>query len=49
MRAQGDGAAGEVLDHGTYEEDGTVTWETLMFPRKLRPTGSRTQISDGPA
>ena len=35
----GDGAAGEVFDHGTYEEDGTVTRETLMFPRYVAAYG----------
>ena len=30
-RANGDDAAGEVVDHGTYEEDGPVTREAPMF------------------
>jgi hypothetical protein len=32
---QGDGGdtVGEVDGHGTYEEDGPVTWEALAFPR----------------
>ena len=38
-RAQGDDAAGEVVDHGTYEEDGPVTWETLTFPRDTAVKG----------
>lgn len=48
-RAHGDDAAGEVVGHGTYEEDGPVTWEALTFPREERPTGSRAPISDGTA
>jgi hypothetical protein len=27
--------SGEVLHHGTYEEDGPVTWEVLVFPRVI--------------
>ncbi len=27
-------APGEVFDHGTYEEDGPGTWETLVSPRR---------------
>ena len=26
--------SGGVLHHGTYEEDGPVTWEALAFPRE---------------
>ncbi len=25
-----------MLHHGTYEEDGSVTWEVLVFPRVIR-------------
>jgi hypothetical protein len=28
-----------VLHHGTYEEDGPVTWEVLVFPRVIRSNG----------
>jgi hypothetical protein len=28
------GVSGGVLDHGTYEEDGPVTWEALASPRQ---------------
>ena len=49
LRVYGDDAAGKVVGHGMYEEDGPVTWETLTSPRKERPTGSRAQISDGAA
>jgi len=28
-----------VLHHGTYEEDGPVTWEALVFPRVIRSDG----------
>jgi hypothetical protein len=38
-RAQGDDAAGEVVGHGTYEEDDPVTWETLTFPRDKAENG----------
>jgi len=31
-KGRGDGATGEVVDHGTHAEDGTVTWEILTFP-----------------
>ena len=31
--------SGEVLHHGTYEEDGPVTWEVLVFPRVIRSDG----------
>ena len=31
--------SGEVLHHGTYEEDGPVTWEVLVFPREIRSDG----------
>ena len=34
IRADGDDTAGEVVDHGTYEEDGPVTWEEQ--PTRLR-------------
>ncbi len=47
-RGRGDGAAGEVFDHGTHQEDDPVTWETLAFPRDdtvLR--GAVSEISDG--
>ncbi len=27
-------APGGVFDHGTYEEDGPETWETLVSPRE---------------
>ena len=27
--------SGGVLHHGTYEEDGLVTWEALVFPRVI--------------
>ncbi len=33
QEGDGDGTVGEVDGHGTYEEDGPVTWEALMFPR----------------
>ena len=36
--------SGEVLHHGTYEEDGPVTREALVFPREvpvLRRAGDR--------
>jgi hypothetical protein len=36
---QGGGAAGEVDDHGTYQEDDPVTWETLTFPREVTAYG----------
>ena len=29
------GVSGGVFDHGTYEEDGPVTWEALAFPRPI--------------
>jgi hypothetical protein len=32
-------AAGGVLHHGTYEEDGPVTWEALVSPREFRCYG----------
>jgi hypothetical protein len=28
-----------VLHHGTYEEDGSVTWEILASPREIRSDG----------
>ncbi len=28
-----------MLHHGTYEEDGPVTWEVLVFPRVIRSNG----------
>ena len=31
--------SGEVLHHGTYVEDGSVTWEVLAFPREIRSDG----------
>ena len=36
---EGRSAAGEVFDHGTYEEDGPVTWEILISPRVLEADG----------
>ncbi len=36
MGEEGD-APGGVFGHGAQEEDGPVTWETLVFP--WRPTG----------
>lgn len=30
---EGGGAPGVVFEHGTFEEDGPVTWETLISPR----------------
>jgi hypothetical protein len=31
-----------VYDHGTHEEDGPVTWETLVSPREIpAQSGSR--------
>ncbi len=36
---RGEGESGEVLQHGTYEEDGSVTWEALVFPRVIRSDG----------
>ena len=27
--------SGGVVDHGTYEEDGPVTWEALASPRPI--------------
>jgi hypothetical protein len=27
------------MHHGTYEEDGLVTWEVLVFPREIRSHG----------
>jgi hypothetical protein len=27
------------VHHGTYEEDGLVTWEALVFPRVIRSDG----------
>ena len=35
MGEEGFGIGG-VLDHGTYEEDGPVTWEILASPREIR-------------
>ena len=29
------GVSGGVFDHGTYEEDGPVTWEALASPRHI--------------
>src|SRR5262249_1788169 len=29
------GVSGGVCDHGTYEEDGPVTWEALASPRPI--------------
>src|SRR5262249_35689070 len=29
------GVSGGVFDHGTYEEDGPVTWEALTSPRHI--------------
>jgi hypothetical protein len=29
------GGSGGVCDHGTYEEDGPVTWEALASPRHI--------------
>jgi hypothetical protein len=29
------GVSGGVFDHGTYAEDGPVTWEALASPRHL--------------
>ena len=29
------GVSGGVFDHGTYEEDGPVTWEALASPRPI--------------
>ena len=36
---EGRGVSGGVWDHGTYEEDGPVTWEALTFPRETRQRG----------
>ena len=33
-RGEGRFAPGGVFDHGTYEEDGPETWETLVSPRE---------------
>jgi hypothetical protein len=38
-QAANDGTYGGVLHHGTYEEDGLVTWEALVFPRVIRSDG----------
>jgi hypothetical protein len=44
-----DGTVGEVDGHGTYEEDGPVTWEALMLPRdESRPGRAESPISNGP-
>ena len=33
---RGEAVSGGVFDHGTQEEDGPVTWETLVSPRGFR-------------
>ena len=33
------GVSGGVFDHGTYEEDGPVTWEALASPDTFRRDG----------
>ncbi len=42
-------APGGVLDHGTQEEDGPVTWETLTFPRMIRVDGETGDPSPTPS
>lgn len=34
IRGEGGVASGGVFDHGTHEEDGPVTWETLVSPQE---------------
>ena len=34
-RGEEGGVSGGVFDHGTYEEDGPVTWEALASPRHI--------------
>lgn len=57
-RADGDDAAGEVVGHGTYEEDGPVTWEALdssssedgpgePYPNLRRPRVNRVHVEAG--
>jgi hypothetical protein len=41
--------SGGVFDHGTYEEDGPVTWEALASPRPIpvsRSTGDPSPTHD---
>ncbi len=48
-KGQDGGAFGGVADHGTWQEDGPVTWESLALPRA--DTGRRgacARISDAP-
>ena len=43
------GVSGGVFDHGTYEEDGPVTWEALASPRytpALRRAGDPSPTHD---
>jgi hypothetical protein len=43
------GVSGGVFDHGTYEEDGPVTWEALASPRPIpvsRSTGDPSPTHD---
>ena len=40
---------GGVLDHGTQEEDGPATWETLAFPRVNRADGETGDPSPTPS
>jgi hypothetical protein len=41
--ADGGGALGGVLDYGTIEEDGPVTWETLISPARTLDWGTRAE------
>jgi hypothetical protein len=38
-QGRGEVESGGVLHHGTYEQDGPVTWEALVFPRVVRSDG----------
>ena len=35
VTGEGRFASGGVFDHGTHEEDGPGTWETLVLPRDI--------------
>lgn len=45
-KGDGGGTVGEVVGHGTYEEDDPVTWETLASPRDN--SGLRSPATENP-
>jgi hypothetical protein len=44
---RGGGRTGGVLDHGTFEEDDRVTWETLTSPPSVEVGPSKGNRSEG--